>query len=62
MARVRKNPPTPKDTGEVKKLIERYKRAAESFSPTRGTEMLRLSTEIHERVAAITRKESQDDE
>ena len=50
------------DAGEVKKLIEQYKRVAESYSPTRGTQMLRLSTEIHERVAALTKRESQDDD
>lgn len=50
----------PKDTSEIKKLIEEYKRAAASLSPTRGTDMLSLAHAIHDKVAALT-KQAEDD-
>jgi hypothetical protein len=41
-----KKPPDPREVEDVKQLIKKFKQASESLSPTRGTEMLRLSREI----------------
>lgn len=55
-----KKSPEPKEAREVRRLIEEYKRAAESLSPTRGTDMLSLANAIQDKVAAIT-KQGDDD-